>query len=195
MVTTRLSQSCSIPEWRRAIAACVGIAEDSFQLQTRSCVIEMKNTIRSYGVSPETVVYLTKCCCVCGTREGERLDAPFHLAERIPFRIPFFSVCHQSESEEMNEMYSTQQAEDNDYLPQNDEFIPPTNFAVIEKGLYRSTLRFLVDIERCLPRKTELPVFEASGNPFHSVWTCNCVRVMFVESSFQKIILKTVSSL
>ena len=27
---------------------------------------------------------------------------------------------------------------DNEYLPINDEFIPPTNFAVIEKGLYRS---------------------------------------------------------
>ena len=29
--------------------------------------------------------------------------------------------------------------EEEDYLPQNDEFIPPTNFAVIENGLYRST--------------------------------------------------------
>lgn len=27
---------------------------------------------------------------------------------------------------------------DNEYLPTNDEFIPPANFAVIEKGLYRS---------------------------------------------------------
>jgi len=27
---------------------------------------------------------------------------------------------------------------DNDNLSKKDEFIPPTNFAVIEKGLYRS---------------------------------------------------------
>lgn len=30
--------------------------------------------------------------------------------------------------------------QDSDYLPQNDEFIPPTNFAMIEKGFYRSLL-------------------------------------------------------
>lgn len=74
MVTTRLSQSCSIPEWRKAIAARVGMEEDSFQLQTRNCAIEIKNTIRSYGVSPETVVYLTKCCAVCWTLEWKGDD-------------------------------------------------------------------------------------------------------------------------
>lgn len=106
--------------------------------------------------------------------------------------LPNFSVCHQSDSEEMNEMYSTQQAEDNDYLPRNDEFIPPTNFAVIEKGLYRSILYFLINRNRCFPCKTELPVFEAFGNPFHFVWIFERVGIMVVESSFQKIILKTV---
>lgn len=106
--------------------------------------------------------------------------------------FPIFCVCHQSDSEEMNEMYSTQQAEDNDYLPRNDEFIPPTNFAVIEKGLYRSIPYFLIPMDRCFPCKTELPVFEAFGNPFYSVWICVCVRMTVVESSFQKIILKIV---
>ena len=122
-------------------------------------------------------------------RRGWSLNGSFLYAWKL---FLFFRVCHQSDSEEMNEMYSTQQAEDNDYLPRNDEFIPPTNFAVIEKGLYRSIPYFLIPMDRCFPCKTELPVFEAFGNPFYSVWICGRVRMTVVESSFQKIILKIV---
>ena len=39
----------------------------------------------------------------------------------------------------MSIAYMEKKGEEEDYLPQNDEFIPPTNFAVIENGLYRST--------------------------------------------------------
>ena len=39
----------------------------------------------------------------------------------------------------MSTAYMEKKGEEEDYLPQNDEFIPPTNFAVIENGLYRST--------------------------------------------------------
>lgn len=74
-----------------------------------------------------------------------------------------FSFCHQSDSEEMNEIYSTQQAEDNDYLPRNDEFIPPTNFAVIEKGLYRSIHYFLTNIEGAFPVKRNFPFLKHLG--------------------------------
>ncbi|KAK8827136.1 hypothetical protein WA577_007635 [Blastocystis sp. JDR] len=38
----------------------------------------------------------------------------------------------------MSTAYMEKKGEEEDYLPQNDEFIPPTNFAVIENGLYRS---------------------------------------------------------
>lgn len=38
----------------------------------------------------------------------------------------------------MSTTYIEKKGDEEDYLPQNDEFIPPTNFAVIENGLYRS---------------------------------------------------------
>lgn len=116
VIVTRLSQSCSIIEWRNVIAARIGANSDSFELRTRTCAISAKNTIRSYGVSPESIVYVMKYLLVCYTF--------------LYGSLPIYWI--------MSESYSVQPKEDDDYLPQNDEFIPPTNFAVIEKGLYRS---------------------------------------------------------
>ena len=66
-----------------------------------------------------------------------------------PMFVASFNSCIESHN---SKLYSSgvsvdSTSGDNEYLPANDEFIPPANFAVIEKGLYRSTCNWTNDIQ------------------------------------------------
>lgn len=53
--------------------------------------------------------------------------------------------------------------QDSEYLPPNDEFIPPTNFAMIEKGFYRSILCLLFIKSGAFPVKRNFPFLRELG--------------------------------
>lgn len=53
--------------------------------------------------------------------------------------------------------------QDSEYLPPNDEFIPPTNFAMIEKGFYRSKLLSCIITEGAFPVKRNFPFLRELG--------------------------------
>ena len=61
MITTNVSPSCSIEEWKKEIGKILNEQPVTFDLYTRTSKIELKNTIRSNGITPETLVYLKKC--------------------------------------------------------------------------------------------------------------------------------------
>ena len=69
----------------------------------------------------------------------------------------------------MSTAYADKKEDEEDYLPQNDEFIPPTNFAVIENGLYRSCPYTPVVISRRFSRKEEFRLSSAFGHSHYPV--------------------------
>lgn len=81
----------------------------------------------------------------------------------IPHQFGVFTVLA------MSTVYADKKEDEEDYLPQNDEFIPPTNFAVIENGLYRSCLCTSVVISRRFSRKEKFRLSSAFGHSLYPV--------------------------
>ena len=65
MIMTSMSPSCSIDDWKAQIASLLGIHPNSFSLMMKGNVSVEHNTIRSYGINPETMVYMKYISCVC----------------------------------------------------------------------------------------------------------------------------------
>ena len=63
----------------------------------------------------------------------------------------------------MNTNNSDSNKQDSEYLPPNDEFIPPTNFAMIEQGFYRSICMDYCRIVGAFPVKRNFPFLRHLG--------------------------------
>ena len=83
---------------------------------------------------PIDVYFLTRCICL--NLLGKTRIVPKRGAERNSHSTKNFRLRSLEAFCILRIM--AENTGDNEYLPINDEFIPPTNFAVIEKGLYRS---------------------------------------------------------
>ena len=57
---TTVSPSCSIEEWKKVIGKMLHLKPGSFELLMRNSKVELKNTLRSNGITPETIIYLKK---------------------------------------------------------------------------------------------------------------------------------------
>ena len=88
----------------------------------------------------------------------------------------------------MNSPISNANTQDSDYLPQNDEFIPPTNFAMIEKGFYRSIFFSTLFKIGSFPVKRNFPFLRHLG--IRSILYRFILVNKHVEFLFQKNILK-----
>ena len=56
---TTVSPSCSIEEWKKVIGKMLHLKPGSFELLMRNSKVELKNTLRSNGITPETIIYST----------------------------------------------------------------------------------------------------------------------------------------
>lgn len=76
----------------------------------------------------------------------------------------------------MNLTYTDSNNTDSEYLPLNDEFIPPTNFAMIENGFYRSDLCNNIFRIGAFPVKRNFPFLRRLG--IRSILYCVYIRVL-----------------
>lgn len=58
MILTTLSPSCSIDDWKGQISSLLNTDPKTFSLMMKGNVRVEENTIRSYGINPETMVYV-----------------------------------------------------------------------------------------------------------------------------------------
>lgn len=65
MILTTLSPSCSIDDWKEQISSFLDTDPKSISLMIRGNVHIENNTIRSYGINPETMVYVKFKWPVC----------------------------------------------------------------------------------------------------------------------------------
>ena len=57
---TTVSPSCSIEEWKKVIGKKLHLDPGLFELFMRTSKVELKNTLQSNGITPETIIYLKK---------------------------------------------------------------------------------------------------------------------------------------